>query len=621
MKPFIFRVIIMALFLILAGSVFVYLNKSDISSYKDDVIETKNYTKTQTKLSDEQLKEYIGQMIMTGFRGTEVSENSDVIKMIQDVKPGGIVLFDYDVPSGSFPRNIINYQQTKKLIFDIQKYSTIPLFVAVDAEGGNVNRLKQKYGFLPIVSEEKMGQDKTLQTTYKESTDLAVELKSLGFNMDFAPVVDVNINSKNPIIGALGRSFSSSAKEVFSHAEVFIENLQKNDIIAVAKHFPGQGSATKDSHEGMVDITETYKAEELLPYQNLNNEGLLKAVMIAHITNKNIDKNYPATLSPVFLQEILRNQIGFKGVIISDDMQMAAISKNYNFDEAIIMAINAGIDVLTVLNNSSTGYDKDIAQKVRDIIFNAVKKNKIKEERIIESYDRILELKKEFGIIFSYEDSKERATKIKSKKFELIGSSDTLTFGQALEIARDVEKLTGIRPAFLLAIFQQELKLEKFDMCYLTDFKTGEGIRVTDGKKLAKVMKPDRDIQDFLKITKELKRDPLKTLITCPMSFGWGGAMGPADFIPSTWMKYKDKIEKITGKPADPWDIYDAFLAAGLYLSDSGANLKNREGEWSAAMIYFSNSTNSPYTWYADGVMMIADNIQSDIDIIGKSIK
>ena len=571
---------------------------------------------SKAELSDEQLKNEIGQMIITGFRGTEISENSDVYKIIKDVKVGGVVLFDYDVPSSSFPRNIVNYEQAKNLIFDIQKYSATPLFIAVDAEGGNVNRLKQKYGFLPIVSAEKMGQDKTLQTTYKESTDLAVELRGLGFNMNLAPVVDVNINSKNPIIGVLGRSFSSDAKEVSKQAKIFIENLQEDDIVAVAKHFPGQGSATEDSHDGQVDITNTYKNEELLPYQNLNNNGLLKAVMVAHIINKNIDKNYPATLSEIFLQNILRKQVGFNGVIISDDMQMAAISKNYSFDEAIITAINAGVDMLTVLNNSPNGYDKDLALKTRNIIFDAVKSGKIKEQRITGSYNRILNLKKEFGIVYSAENIKEKAARIKSKNFELIGETNTLTFGEALKIAKEVEKSAVIRPAFLLAIFQEELKLEKFDMCYLTNFNTGEGVRIADGKELAKVMKADRDVQNFLEITKELGKDPSKTLITCPMSFGYGGAMGPADFIPSTWMRYKDKIEKITGKPADPWNIHDAFLAAGLYLSESGANSKTRKGEWNSAMIYFSGSTSSPYTWYADGAVMIADNIQQNIETI-----
>jgi len=613
----IFLIIIIIIFcLVSIGGIFLYLNRSNLNIYKFDITEMKNLPQAQTGLSDEQLKERIGQMIMTGFRGTEVLENSDVYRMIKDVKVGGVVLFDYDIPSDSFPKNILNYKQTKKLISDIQKYSATPLFVAVDAEGGNVNRLKQKYGFLPIVSAQRMGQDKTLQTVYKESTELSIELKELGFNMNFAPVVDINLNPKNPAIGALERSFSSDPKEVIRQAKVFIENHLKYDVIAVAKHFPGQGGATEDSHDGTVDITNTYKSEELSPYQDLNNEDLLKAVMVSHTINKDIDKNYPATLSFAFLQNILRDQIGFNGVIISDDMQMAAISNNYKLDEAVIMAINAGIDVITILNNSPVGYDKDIARKVRDAIFTAVKGGKIKEQRITESYSRILELKNEFGITISAESDDRKVTKIKSKNFELLGEPNTINFSEALDIAEWVATYADIRPAFLLSIFQEELKLEKFDLCYLTNLTTGEGVKIITGKNLSRVMKPDRDIKLFLDITKKLGKDPLKTPITCPMSFGWGGAMGPADFIPSTWALYRDKIEKISGKPANPWDIKDSFLAAGLYLSESGAKTKTKDGEWSAAMIYFSGSTKSPYRWYADGAMTLADEIQANIDII-----
>ncbi|MEI7480583.1 MAG: glycoside hydrolase family 3 N-terminal domain-containing protein, partial [bacterium] len=489
-------------------------------------------------------------------------------------------------------------------------------FIAVDAEGGKINRLNEKYGFFPIVSAEKMGQDKTLQTTYKESNELALEMKGVGINMNFAPVVDVNINPKNPIIGAVNRSFSADANEVSKHAKVFIENHNKYDVVAVAKHFPGQGSATQDSHKGSVDITNTYKDEELLPYKNLLSDGLLKAVMVAHTINKNVDENYPATLSSKFLQDILRKQIGFNGVVISDDMQMSAISNNYKLDEAVVLAINAGVDIITALNNSPQGYDKDLAVKVRDTIFTAVKAGKIKEGRVTESYNRIMNLKKDFGIAYSKTNNQERVERIKSKNFELIGQPNSLTFGEALDKAREVANETVIRPAFLLAVFQEELKLEKFDMCYLTNLKTGEGVRITDNKKLTKVMMVDRDINNFLKITKDLQLDPLKTPVTCPMSFGYGGAMGPADFIPSTWMDYKNKIEKITGKPADPWNIHDAFLAAGLYLSDSGAKTMERKGEWNSAMIYFSGSIDSPYKWYADGAVMLADNIQADINIL-----
>lgn len=349
-------------------------------------------------LTDEELKEKIGQMILIGFRGSEVLKDSEIYKIIKDVKIGGVMLFDYDISLAKYNRNIINPSQTKKLIFDLQKYSFSPLFIAVDVEGGNVNRLKQSYGFFPIMSAEKMAEDKTQETSKNESEKIAKELKEAGFNMNLAPVVDLNINPKNPIIGALERSFSSDFMEVFNNAKVFIKMHTDNNIITVAKHFPGQGSGVVDSHLATTDITDTYKNEEIIPYEKLNNEGLLSAIMTAHIVNKKIDDKYPATLSKKFLQNILRNQIGFKGVIISDDIQMAAISDNYKMDEAIILAINAGVDIISASNNTNK-YDKDLAYKISDIIFNAVKSNKIEEKRIIESFDRILNVKKQFKII------------------------------------------------------------------------------------------------------------------------------------------------------------------------------------------------------------------------------
>ncbi len=223
-------------------------------------------------------------------------------------------------------------------------------------------------------------------------------------------------------------------------------------------------------------------------------------------------------------------------------------------------------------------------------------------------------------LLKSPEDTKslsvKRTNEILSKEFELLFVEEKITFGEALENAKYVEKITGTRPAFLMGIFQEELALEKADMCYLTNLKTGEGVRAVDSEKRLKTMHPTRDLPLFINIMEELGKDPLNTLVTCPMSFGWGGAMGPADFIPSTWMLYKDKIENITNKPANPWDIKDAFLAGGLYLSDSGTKLKTEQGEWDAAMIYFSGSASSPHTFYAEGALEWANKIQSDIDAL-----
>lgn len=219
------------------------------------------------------------------------------------------------------------------------------------------------------------------------------------------------------------------------------------------------------------------------------------------------------------------------------------------------------------------------------------------------------------------EEIEKRAAEIRARIFELIGVPEAPTFGEALDIAKYVEIITGVRPAFLLAILQQESAIGKnVGQCYLTNPTTGEGIRVSTGKITSRTMKPSRDVQPFLQITKELGRDPYKTLVSCPMSFGWGGAMGPAQFIPSTWVLYKDRLRSILGRPADPWNIQDAFLASGLYLSDYGAKTKTENGEWRAAMIYFSGSTtNSAFYWYANNVLRIADGFEKDIEIIEKS--
>ncbi len=343
--------------------------------------------------SDRNLKNEIGQMIMIGFRGTTAEPGSYITRVLREVKVGGVILFDYDVPSKSYDRNIVNPEQLEKLVSNLKSYSSESLLVAVDAEGGKVNRLKEKYGFMSILSPQEMGEAGNTASATEEALKLAFELKTMGFNMNMAPVVDVNVNPENPVIGALGRSFSADPQQVFLDASAFIKAHEENNIIAVAKHFPGHGSSQDDSHLGMVDVTDTYKKEELIPYQKLQEAGLLQAVMTAHIINRNIDENYPATLSSRFLQDILRGGIGFKGVIISDDMQMGAITSNYGFEEAIIMAINAGCDILIVSNNGSAGYDENVPYKVRDAIYNAVKDGKISRERISESYERISLLK------------------------------------------------------------------------------------------------------------------------------------------------------------------------------------------------------------------------------------
>lgn len=274
----------------------------------------------------------------------------------------------------------------------------------------------------------------------------------------------------------------------------------------------------------------------------------------------------------------------------------------------ILVVISAGIvllrknkitlpDNLTKLNNQEETTLTDDALK----------------ERAEQSHQGTIDSEKQYEVI------EPEPEEIENESFKLIGLPNALNFKEALETAQYVASFVEIRPAFLLAVLKEELSLvNEFDLCYLKDFTTGSGV-TSEGEAIERVMHPTRDVPGFLEIAQELGQNPTEILITCPMSFGWGGAMGPADFIPSTWLLYKDKIEAITNEPANPWNIRDAFLAAGFYLSESGANSKTKVGEWQAAMIYFSGSTTSPYTWYADGALALADKIETDIKIVEKT--
>ena len=261
---------------------------------------------------------------------------------------------------------------------------------------------------------------------------------------------------------------------------------------------------------------------------------------------------------------------------------------------------------------------EDIERLVKIQALQTAESEKVKKEK--ELFLRFTETEYQ-KYLKEKEITQKKVAEIRSRIFELIGVPEAPTFGEAYEIAKYVSGITGVRPAFLLAVLQQESAIGKnVGQCYLRNTATGQGINIKSGSVLSRVMSPTRDVPPFLQITKDLEKDPFNTPVSCPMSYGWGGAMGPAQFIPSTWMLYKDRLQGIIGKPADPWNIRDAFLASGLYLSDSGAKSQTRKGEWRAAMIYFSGSTtNSTFYWYANNVLKIADGFEKDIEIIEKN--
>lgn len=223
---------------------------------------------------------------------------------------------------------------------------------------------------------------------------MAQTLKEVGFNLNFAPVLDVNVNPDNPVIGKKDRSFSADATMVDSYASIYTRHFLNQKIQCVYKHFPGHGSSTKDSHLGFVDVTDTWQTYELEPYQHLlNSNESCGVVMTAHIVNRQLDETgLPATLSNKILTGLLRHQLHFNGVIITDDMQMKAISDNYGLEQALMLTINAGADML-IFGNNLTVEPQDPEQLI-DIIEAKVLSGEISQKRINEAYKHIIALKK-----------------------------------------------------------------------------------------------------------------------------------------------------------------------------------------------------------------------------------
>jgi beta-N-acetylhexosaminidase len=305
---------------------------------------------------------------------------------------GSVVLFDYDVPLKSPVRNVSSPGQLKNLISDLQSFSRTPLLVAVDYEGGRISRLKEKHDFPSTFSAQYFGQRNNPDLTFSSAIPMAKLLNSLGINLNLAPVVDLNTNQDNPVIGKLERSYSKDPEVVTSHADKFIQAFHSHQVLCTLKHFPGHGSSMGDSHLGMVDVSSTWTEDELLPYRQLILKGRVDAVMTAHVFIKHLDSAYPATLSKRIITGLLREKLNYDGVVIADDMQMGAIAKEYGLETAIFRAIEAGIDILTFANNST--FDAGIAFKAAEIIKRLIKTKKISSERINESFNRIMNLKK-----------------------------------------------------------------------------------------------------------------------------------------------------------------------------------------------------------------------------------
>jgi len=298
----------------------------------------------------------VAELLLVGFRGTEVEGNDEIHTLVCDVKVGGLILFERDVATRA-PRNITDAEQLARLTTDLQalarRCAGRPLMIAVDAEGGLVMRLSSRVGYLPTPSHQELGDAGDLAQTELEARRLGARLREAGINWNLAPVVDVAVNPTNPAVVTLGRTFGSDPARVTAHARAFITGLRAAGVLSTVKHFPGHGSSRVDSHLGFTDVTDTADLKaELAPYRTLIKEGMVDSVMPGHVFNRNIDPWYPASLSRFAVNRLLRAKLGYKGLVVSDDLLMGAVTQRYGVEEAAILALGAGVDVLLISHNS-----------------------------------------------------------------------------------------------------------------------------------------------------------------------------------------------------------------------------------------------------------------------------
>ncbi len=335
------------------------------------------------------LEQKIGGILVVGFRGMSVDRNSPVIRDILEYNLGGVILFDADLQLKTNERNIQSPEQLAQLTGALQSYAKSPLLIAIDQEGGLVNRLKPAYGFPPTLSQQQLGERNDLDFTYRQMQQLAAALKAAGINLNLAPVVDLAVNPENFIVKK-ERTFSPDPKKTICHADQVIRAHHDQGVWCTLKHFPGHGSSTADSHKHMTDVTATWQAAELEPYRQLCKET--DVVMTAHIFQRNLDPDLPATLSKRIITGLLRNEIGYDGVVMTDDLGMKAIADHYGFETALEYSLNAGADLLLIANNET--YDPDLVPKTVQIIAGLVRAGRVPESRIDEACRRMAQLKR-----------------------------------------------------------------------------------------------------------------------------------------------------------------------------------------------------------------------------------
>ena len=324
--------------------------------------------------------------IMIDVEGTSLSQQDR--ELISNGNVGGIILFS---------KNFNSFEQISDLVNEIHAIKE-NILLAVDQEGGRVQRFSKDFTQLPSLQDlAKYSEINNDPDICKEVAWLtSSELIAAGIDLNFAPVLDID-ESDSAIIG--DRSFSSKTDEVIKHAEKYIEGMHEAGMQATAKHFPGHGSSTTDTHKEFTDVSDSWIVEELFPYHKLMLEDKVDGIMTSHVVNSKIDDSMlPATLSEKSINKLLREFLDYEGVVFSDDMQMGAITRNFGLKESVVYAINAGVDVL-IFSNNQVYKDLVYPEEVINIIEEGVRNGEVSLLRINESFRRIQNLKKKINLI------------------------------------------------------------------------------------------------------------------------------------------------------------------------------------------------------------------------------
>jgi beta-N-acetylhexosaminidase len=343
--------------------------------------------------SAQTIEQMAGQMIIMGFQGDDASDKS-VKAIAAEIASGGLGGVMYLKP------NVKSLEAVTAMnALFLRSSPDLPPFITLDQEGGAVERLTKAVGFKELPNAATIADNNSPAEAQAIYADMARKVAALGFSVNFGPVADLNVNPNNQVIAKFGRAYGKSADTVAAYDEAFVEAHHEAGLITSLKHFPGHGSSTADSHEGFVDISSTWSPKELEPYKILFGDGYADMVMVGHLYHKDYagqgNGKLPASLSPEWITGVLREQLGFRGVVVSDDLEMGAIRKIYNLHETVVQAVRAGTDVLLFSNTvTSSG---ELADKVRGILVSEAESDPAFQALIEASYARIVALKARIG--------------------------------------------------------------------------------------------------------------------------------------------------------------------------------------------------------------------------------